>query len=82
MQTWMMRYKGSLLHLPKMMKPRVVKLKARIWSQIRNYEELPQLITSIQASHARVLKSMDVVLHTHAIPYIRTLTQAKKKKQV
>ena len=49
MQTWMMRYKGAPLHLPKMMKPGAVDLKARIWSQIQNYEELPQLITSIQA---------------------------------
>lgn len=37
MRTWMMRYKGALLHLPKMMKPRVVELKACIRSHIRNY---------------------------------------------
>ena len=52
MQTWTMRYKGAPLHLPKMMKPKVVKLKAHIRSQIWNYEYLPQLITSLQASHA------------------------------
>ncbi len=28
MQTWTMRYKGALLHLPKMIKPKVVELKA------------------------------------------------------
>ncbi len=47
MQTWTMRYKGAPLHLPKMMKVSAVKLKARIRSPIWNYEELPQLITSI-----------------------------------
>lgn len=30
MQTWVMRHKGPLLHLPKMMKPRAVELKACI----------------------------------------------------
>jgi hypothetical protein len=47
MQAWMMKYKGAPLHLPKMMKVRVVELKACIQSQIRNDEELPQLITSL-----------------------------------
>ena len=68
--TWTMRYKGSPLYLHKMMKPRAVKLKAHI----QNYEELQQLITNLQASHVCVFKSMDVVLHAHAIPSIGTLT--------
>ena len=74
MQTWKMRYKGASLHLPKMMNPREVELKARILSQIQNYEELPQLVTSLQASRASVFKSMDVVVCAHAIPSIGTLT--------
>jgi len=74
MQTWTMSYKGALLHLPRMMKPIAVELKACIRSQIRNYEDLVQLITGIQASHARVFKSMDVVVCAHAIPYIGNLT--------
>lgn len=78
MQTSTMRYKGASLHLRKIMKPKAVKLKARI----QNYEELLWLITSIQASHARVFKIMDVVVHAHAIPSIGTLTQAKTKAQV
>lgn len=41
MQTWTMRYKGAPLHFPKMMKTKVVELKARIQSEIWNYEELP-----------------------------------------
>ena len=41
MQIWTMRYKGAPLHLPKMMKPKEVVLKAPIQSQIQNYEELP-----------------------------------------
>jgi len=82
MQTWMMRYKGALLHLPKMMNPIVVELKACIQSQIQNYEELLQLITSLQASHACVFKSMDVILCAHVIPSIRTLTEVKTKAQV
>lgn len=77
-----MRYKGAPLNLPKMMKPRVVELKACIWGQIRNYEDLLQLITSLQASHAWLFRSMDVFVHAHAIPSIVTLTKAKRKAQV
>ena len=69
-------------HLSKMMKPRAVELKACIWSQIRNYEELPKLITSLHASHARVFRIMDVVMRAHVITSIGTLTQVKKKAQV
>lgn len=82
MQTRTMRYKGASLHLPKMMKFGVVELNAHIWSQIQNYEDLPQLITILQASHAWVFRSMDVVFHTHAIPSNRTLIEAKRKARV
>jgi len=64
------------------MNPKSVELKACIWSQISNYEELLQPITSLQASHAWVFKRMDVVVHEHAIPSIGTLTEVKKKNQV
>lgn len=64
------------------MKPNVVDLKSRIQSQIWNYEELPQLITSLQASYARVFKSMDVIVNMHVIPSIRTVTETKAKNQV
>jgi len=40
MQTWTMKYKGSPLHLPKMIRFNAVDLKARIRIQIQNYEEL------------------------------------------
>jgi len=82
MQTWTMRYKGALLHFPKMIKPRAVELEAHIQSQIWNNEELRHLITSLQYSHARVFNNMDVVVHAHVIPSIGTLTQAKTKAQV
>ena len=49
---WTVRYKGAPVYLPKMMKPKAVELKACIGSQMQNYEELPQLITILQASHA------------------------------
>lgn len=82
MQIWTIRYKGPPLHLPKMMKPKAVELKARIWSQIYNYEEFPQLITNLEASHVGVLKRMDVIVCTHVIPSIGTLTDVKEKNQV
>jgi len=47
MQEWTMKYKGALLHLPKMMKAKAVELQARSRNQIQNYEDLPELITSI-----------------------------------
>lgn len=64
------------------MNPKVLELKACIWSQIWNYAELLQLIANLKASHARVFRSMDVIVSTHAIPSISTLTEAKSKKQV
>ena len=82
MQIWKMRYKGAPLYLPKMMKLKVVELKARIQSQIQNHEKLSQLITNLQASHARVFRSMDVIMHMHVIPSISTLTEVKTKNQV
>jgi len=77
-----MKYKGALLHFPKMIKANAVKLQVHIWSQIQNYEDLPQLMTNIQASHAQVFKSMEVIVHTHAIPSLGTLTQVNTKKKV
>jgi len=65
-----------------MMKPKAVELKAHIWCQIQNHEELQQLITSLHASHARVFKSMDVIVYTHVIPSIGTIVVAKAKNQV
>ena len=47
MQTWTMRYKEAPLHFPKMINPIAVKLKARIRSHVRNYEDLLQLMTSL-----------------------------------
>ena len=47
-----------------------------------NYEYLPQLITSMHASHAQVFKSMEVIVLTHVIPSLGTLTQVKTKKKV
>lgn len=65
-----------------MMNPIGVELKAHIRIQIHNYEELSQLITTLQDSHAWVFRSMDVVVHAHVIPSIGTLTEEKAKTQV
>ena len=65
-----------------MMKPKVVELKVRIQSQIRNYEELSQFITCLQASHAWVFGSMDDIVCAHEIPSIGTLTKENSKNQV
>ena len=46
-QEWTMRYKGALLHLPKMMKPQLELDKAKIWIQIQNYENRTLFISSI-----------------------------------
>lgn len=81
MQIWKIRYKGAPFHMPKMMKPSAVNLKACIRSKIGNYEELPQLITSLWVPHARVLRIMNVILHTHVIPSIDTLTKVKTKSE-
>ena len=49
---------------------------------IRNYEKVPLLITSIEASYVRLYRSLDVIVRTHKIPLIRTITQAMRKNQV
>jgi len=76
-----MRYKGAPFHLPKVMKLKVVELKAGIWSQIQKYEEPPQCMTSLQASHVGVFRSMDIIMCMHVIPSIGTLTEVKSKNQ-
>lgn len=64
------------------MKPKVVELKECIHDQIQKYEELPQLITILQTSHAWVFWSMDVIVCMHAITSIGTLTKVKTKNTV
>lgn len=81
-QTWTMRYKGAPLHLHKMMKPHVELDKACIQIQIWNYEELPPLITSIEASYARLQRSLDVMVRMYGTPSIGMFTEAKEKNQV
>lgn len=81
-QTWTMRYKGTPLHLQKMMKPQVALDKACIQSLIQNYEELSPLITNVEASYACLFRSLDVVVRKYGAPLIRTLTKVKEKNQV
>ena len=64
------------------MKPRAKLEKARIQMLIRNYEKLPLPITRIEASYACFFKIPDVIVRTHRIPSIRSLTQAIKKNLV
>jgi len=68
--------------LLKIMKPKLVEFKAHIQSQIKNYEELPQLNTSLQASRAQVFRSMDAIVCMHAIQSVGTLIEVNKKNQV
>ena len=49
-QEWTMRYKGTSLYLHNIMKPQAELDKAEILMLVRDYEQLPLLITSIEAS--------------------------------
>jgi len=73
---------GSPTYLQNIMKPQAELDKALIHMLIQNYEHLPLLITRIEASYAQLFKSLDVIVRTHKIPSIRTLTQSMKKNQV
>lgn len=77
-----MRYKEAPLHLQKLMKLQVELDKARIWSLIQNYEELPPLITNVEVSYARLFKSLDVRVRKYGTPSIGTLIEAKEKNQI
>lgn len=79
---WIMSYKGTSLYLHNMMKPQVELDKAQIHMLIPNYEQLPPLITNIEPSYASFFRSMDIIVRTHKIHSIRTLTQAMRKNQV
>ena len=79
---WTMRYNGPPLYFHKMMKMQAELDKVGIQILIRNYEHLHPLITSIEASYAMLCRSLDVIVRTHNIPSIRTLTQAMRKNQV
>jgi len=70
MQTWTLRYKGTPLHLPKMMKPKATKLKVCMQNQIWNYEDLPQLITSLQVPmhvYSRVWMMLCAHMQSHLL---------------
>lgn len=81
-QDWKMRYKGALLYFPKMTKPQAKLDKANVWMLIQNYEQLSPFINNIQASYALLYKSLDVMVRTHMIPSIGSLTEAKHKNQL
>ena len=56
------------------MKPKAELDKAHIQILIQNYEQLPPLIISIEASHAWLIRSLDVIVRMHKIPSIGILT--------
>lgn len=49
---------------------------------IWNYEQLPPLITSIKASYVQFFMSLDVMVSTHMMPSIVSLTQTITKNQL
>ena len=63
------------------MKPQVELDKARIRMLIQNYEKLPPLIIIIEDSYVWLYKILEVIVRTHRIPSIGTLTQTMRKKQ-
>lgn len=62
MQKWTMRYKGPPIFFHKRMKLEAKLNKAQIHMLIWNYEQLPSLITSIEASCACFFRSLDVIV--------------------
>lgn len=81
-QEWKMRYKGAPLYFHKMMKLQVELDKAWIQMLVKNYEHLPLLITNLESSQAQLYMSLYVIVKTHWIPSIGTLTQPMRKNQV
>jgi len=77
-----MRYKGAPLDLEKKMKPQVELEKEKVQMLLHNYEQLTSLIGNIQDSYVWLCNSLDVMVRTHMIPSIGSLTDAKTKNQV
>lgn len=49
---------------------------------IQNYEKLTSSINNIQTSYAWLYNYLDVMVRTHGIPLIGSLTKARRKNQV
>ena len=81
-QEWTMRYKGEPLDLVKKMKPHVDLEKAKVWMIIQNNKQLTSFIGSIQASYVWLYNILDVLVNTHNIPSVGSLTEAKPRNQV
>jgi len=64
------------------MNPQIELDKENIQMQIQNYEQLALFISNIHASYAWLFKSFDVMVRTHSILTIGSLTVEKEKNQV
>ncbi len=71
-----------MIHLHKIMKAEAELDKAHIQSLLWNYEELSPLITNVDASYTRLLRSLDVVVRNYDTSLISMLRDAKEKNKV
>jgi len=74
-----MRCKGAPLDLVKKMKPWVGLEKVKVHMLIQNNKQLAPSIGSIQASYVWLFSSLDVLVRTHQIPSVGSLTKAKSR---
>ena len=74
--------KGELLDLVKKMKPQAELERARVRLLIQNNKQLASFIDSIQNSYVCFFSGLDVLVKTHKIPSVGSLTKVKPIKQV
>ena len=79
---WTMRYKGAPFDLVKKMKPQAELEKEKVWMLIQKNKQFTSFIGNIQDSYVWLFNSLDVLVRTHQIPSVGSLTKAKPKNQV
>ena len=79
---WTIWFKGAMLELLKKMKPQEDLEKAKVRMLIHNKKKFASFIGITKAWHVWLYSSLDVLVKTHQIPSINSLTKVKPKNQV
>lgn len=81
-KVWTMWHRGAPLDLVKKMKPWVELEELKVRMLIYNNKQLTSFNGSIQASYVGLYSTLDVLVRTHQIPLVDSLTKDKPKNQV
>ena len=80
-EEWSKKYKWAPLDLVNKMKPWVELEKEKVRMLIQNNKQLTSFIGSILASYVWFFSRLDVLVRTHQIPSVDSLTKAKSRNK-